>query len=267
MIVAALVALSARTAEWDRPPAVAAIAHALVAVAFLLPPWVSAEPVYAQTPVEGEVRQLVTFRFLPGRAGEGLEVLRERAVPFYERDEAMLSFRAFREIESSVPLDLIVVRGFRGMRGMDASGERLRELAAEKGTSMGAFYERMGAILAAHTDEFVEMLPDLGAGDPSASPRTALVWYRVAPGGRAAFERAVAELAAWETDRGLASSTGRFLLSGGWHYLRFLGFDALGDYQEYWSAVASAPAHDRVEELTVVRREVIVSSVPDLAIR
>ena len=241
--------------------------RALAALALAVPAACAPAHGAAQTPVEGEVRQLVTFRFLPGRSGEGLEILRERAVPFYDNDDAMLSFRAFREIESSVPLDLIVVRGFRGMRGMDTSGERLRELATEQGTSMGAFYERMGAILAGHTDEFVEMLPGFGTGDPSATPRTALVWYRVAPGSGEEFERALAGVVAWETDEGLPTSSGRFLLSDGWHYLRFLGFESLGDYQDYWAGVRTVAAHESVEQLTVLRREVIVSSVSDLAIR
>lgn len=44
-----------------------------------------------------------------------MTAFRDHAIPLYRRDEAMLSFRAFREIESPVALDLIVVSAFRGM--------------------------------------------------------------------------------------------------------------------------------------------------------
>jgi len=83
----------------------------------------------AQVPDESEVRQIVTFSFLPGKSAEALAVFRDRAIPFYRRDLAMRSFRGFREIESPIPLDLIIVRAFAGMTGMDASNAALPALA------------------------------------------------------------------------------------------------------------------------------------------
>lgn len=122
----------------------------------------------AQLPVESEVRQIVTFSFPPGKSGEALAVFRDVAIPLYERDDAMLSFRGFREVESPIALDLIVVSSFAGMSGMDESNSMLGTLAAEAGTSIGAIYGRIGALSSRHTDEFVEMLPALGNGDPNS---------------------------------------------------------------------------------------------------
>jgi len=222
----------------------------------------------AQIPAEAEVRQLVTFTFLPGKSTEALTVFRDRAKPFYELDLAMRSFRGFREIESPVPLDLIIVRAFAGMAGMDESNAALPALAEEVGTSMGAFYGAIGALTSGHTDQFIEMLPALGYGDPSSYRLTAFVWYRVVPGQSRDFERALEEtVVPWERAAGIPSATGRFLLSDGWQYLRFLAFDSLGEYHDYWSRVGAETDHARLERLTAERREAIVASLPELSIR
>jgi hypothetical protein len=221
----------------------------------------------AQVPVEGEVRQLVTFSFLPGKSAEATAVFRDQAVPLYRQDEAMLTFRAFREVESPVPLDLIVVSSFRGMSGMDASNVALRELATAAGTSIGAVYGQIGGLSSSHTDQFVEMIPSLGRGDPTASRLTALIWYRVLPGQRAAFETALGESVADGGGVAVSSATGRFLLSDGWDYLRFVGFDSLGQYQEYWDEVSGRPSQARIDTLVSAHRQVILAGVPSLAVR
>lgn len=221
----------------------------------------------AQIPVESEVRQIVTFTFLPGQTGAAIDGYRSQAIPLYERNEAMLSFRAFREVESPIPLDLIVVSAFRGMAGMDDSNSSLRELAAA-GTSIGAIYGQLGALSSGHTDQFVEMLPALGSGDPSSTRLTAFVWYQILPGQDEVFETVIrTAVAPWEDASEVPSATGRFLVSDGWHYLRFLGFNSLGEYQEYWSGLSMLSASSRLADLTVERREVIVSSVTEMAVR
>jgi len=113
-----------------------------------------------------------------------------------------------------------------------------------------------------------EMLPALGSGDPSSCSRTAFVWYRVLPGQHDAFEEALATtVVPWEEASGIPSATGRFLVSDGWHYLRFLGFGSLGDYQAYWSGVDNLSGQVSLTGLTAARRQVIVTSVPELAVR
>ena len=228
----------------------------------------SARAVTLQTPTESEVRQIVTFSFLPGSTSEAIRIYREEVVPLYENNDAMLSFRAFREIESPIPLDLIAISSFRGMSGMDVSNAALRDIASAAGKSLGAIYGQIGALSSGHTDQFIEMLPSLGLGDPSASRITALVWYQVLPGKTDAFEDALSTaLLSADGELSVPSATGRFLLSDGWHYLRFLGFGSLGQYQEYWSGATEHPAHQRIHALTVRRREVIVAAIPGLSVR
>lgn len=222
----------------------------------------------AQVPIEGEVRQLVTFRFLPGMAAEANALYRARAIPLYEQDEAMLSFRALREVESPVPLDLIVVSSFQGMAGMDESNAALRRLAEASGSSIGAIYGSIGQFSESHHDQFVEMLSPMVNGDPSTKRLVALVWYRVLPGEASSFERALeADIVPWERELGVPTSTGRFLLSDGWSYLRFLGFDSLADYQAYWTDLGAEEASQTVEGVTALRREAILAPVPELSVR
>ena len=66
----------------------------------------------------------------------------------------------------------------------------------------------------------------------------------------------------WERDPGIPSSTGGFLVSDGWDYLRFAGFDSLGDYHGYGSHVI-----DSVDDFTAARRMVILASVPEMVVR
>ena len=93
-----------------------------------------------------EVRQLVTFKFSPGKLRDAIALFRDEALPLYEETPPMLRFRGFREAESPEPLDLIVVSTFRGMAGMDASNRTLRERAEKANTSMGELYGRIGAL-------------------------------------------------------------------------------------------------------------------------
>ena len=222
----------------------------------------------AQVPIEGEVRQLVTFRFLPGMAAEANALYRARAIPLYEQDEAMLSFRALREVESPVPLDLIVVSSFQGMAGMDESNAALSRLAEASGSSIGAIYGNIGQFTESHHDQFVEMLAPMVNGDPSTKRLVALVWYRVLPGETSSFERSLEmDIVPWERRRSVPTSTGRFLVSDGWSYLRFLGFDSLADYQAYWTALGAEDVYQAVERATALRREVILAPVPELSVR
>jgi len=222
----------------------------------------------AQTPVDREVRQIVTFSFLPGQMSEALRIYRDEAIPIYRETEALISFRGFGERESPVPLDLMIVSAFNGMAGMDNAGTQQRKIAELRGTSIGAIYGRLGALTSGHTDQFIEMLPALGAGDASSRRLTAFVWYRLLPGRAGDFEYIIEhDLVPWEVDNVAGSATGRFLLSDGWDYLRMLAFDSLGDYQEYWSSAEADANHSLISRITVERREVLVSSMSDFSIR
>lgn len=221
-----------------------------------------------QIPVDSEIRQIVTFSFLPGRMSDALAAYRSEAIPLYEENAAMLSFRGFREVESPIPLSLMIVSAFDGMAGMDASNAALRDLAVTAGTTIGALYGAIGALSTQHTDQFVEMLPRLGNGDASSRRLTAFVWYRIESGEADAWEGSLArDVVPWEEREGVPSSTGRFLVSDGWHYLRMLGFDTLGEYQDYWAGAREVVGHRNMVRLTSERREVIVASMSDFAVR
>lgn len=231
--------------------------------------WTAATtPAAAQTPAAGEVRQLVTFTLLPGRYAEVIRLYTERAVPLYEANEHMASFRVFREAESPFPLDLMVVSGFQGMAGMDRSNRELRRLAAAAETSIGGLYGEISALSSGHTDEFVEMLPQLGSGDPTGSPLTAFIWVELLPGAEADYEALVRdELVPLEVSLGRSSATGRFLVSDGWHYLRAVGLGSLADYQSYRAALRDAGVQIQLSRLTDRRREALLVSVRELTIR
>ena len=251
--------------RWATRPLLLALA--ISAGAPLAPTTSGTTAVYAQVPFDGEVRQLVTFRFLPGRSGDAMQLYTEQAVPLYKAGNAMRSFRGLREVESPIPLDLIVVSSFAGMGGMDDSNEELRELAANAGTSIGTIYGAIGALSSSHDDQFVAMLPDLGAGDPTAARLIALVWYQTLAGEQEQFERSLKEVVEWEVENGVRTSTGRFLVSDGWTHLRFLGFESLADYQSYWDSVSGDGPHGYLDGLTAQRREVILAPVPELTVR
>jgi hypothetical protein len=220
----------------------------------------------AQTPPE--VLQLVTFTFLPGKGSEAIALFRDRALPLYEQNEAMLRFRGLREMESPEPYDLIVVSAFRGMEGMDASNRALRVAAERAGTSIGALYGAIGALSTRHTDQFVEMLTGLQHGDPIASRLVALVSYRLTPGAGPDFEDALrSRVIDWERANGVPANTGRFLISDGWQYLRLLGFDSLGDFQEYWTRVGPEAGYDAIDRITVSRKVIVAGEVRALAVR
>ena len=225
-------------------------------------------PATAQVPVESEVRQIVTFSFSPGTGAQAMSLYQNLAVPLFVQDQDMLSFRGFREVESSIPLDLMVVSAFRGMSGMDRSNAALRQMAANAGSSITDIYGEILKLSPGHTDQFVEMILPLGQGDPSSKRLTAFVWYQLEPGMGKAFEQALADtVVPWEAKHDIAGATGRFILSDGWHYLRFLAFDSLGDYQNYWSRLRVETDINRVDRLTVRRREVIVASIPEFSVR
>jgi hypothetical protein len=224
-------------------------------------------PAAAQVAGPDEVRQIVTFSFLPGRSADGVRVFRDEALPLYEANPAMRSFRGFREVESPVPLDLVVVSSFEGMAGMDASNEALGALAADRGTSIGAIYGEISSMASGHTDQFAVMIPGIGRGDPASTPLTAVIWYQIDPAFAADFETALIRLAAYEVADEIPSATGRMLLSDGWDFVRFLGFESLEAYERYWTTITAARDYGILAGATRRRREAILSRIPELDVR
>ncbi len=217
-----------------------------------------------------DVRQIVSFRFLPGRTAEAIQLFRDEAKPLYEANAPMLRFRAYREVESPEPLDLVVISSFRGMEGMDASNRALSEEAARRGTSVSEIYGRIAGGSSGHRDEFVEMDPRLSWGDVDGTSLVVLVRVRIAPGRRSDYDTLLRErVAPWERESRLlaGSESGRFLLSDGFDFFRILATSSLGDWQRYLEALRLAPFAGELDGWTVESRQVILAPVRELSVR
>ena len=218
-----------------------------------------------------EVRQLVTFKFSPGKARDAIALFRDEALPLYEETPPMLRFRGFREAESPEPLDLIVVSTFRGMAGMDASNRTLRERAEKANTSIGELYGRIGALTEHHRDEFIEVDPELSWGSTDTAPLVVLVSLRIAPGKSATFETLVRDrLVPWEKELGsgiTGSDGGPFLLSIGWDYIRIIGISTLGDWHRYVRERRSQTFWSELEGVVTQSKEIILAPLPELSVR
>jgi hypothetical protein len=226
----------------------------------------------ATTAPHSDVRQLVAFHFLPGRADSAFAIYERVLVPAYRDDSAMLRFRGYREAESPEPLDLLIVSHFDGMAGMDASNRALRKMSAG-GRPVFAWYGALSDIAQSHRDEFAEMLPELGdsaATGDSSGGLVVIERVRVLPTERSSYERLVrARARAVERARPLVrwSETGRFLVSDGWDYVRFVGIDSLADWQRYRAAMEETGAWGELDRLVVARKTMIVRLAPTLSVR
>jgi hypothetical protein len=212
-----------------------------------------------------EVRQIVTFLFQPGQGAEAQRIYAERLRPLYEGNPAMRRVRGYREIESPVPLDLIIVSSFAGMAGMEASNEHLRRAPAGERSAF-EWYGTLAGMTQHHHDQLVEMMPALSdSASPDAGQLTVFEYYRVAPGLHGRFELQLQDQRRRERrDRLYAwSETGRLLVSDGWDYLRIFGLASLADWERYRLATRQGPA----DALVAARRTIIVRGVPAIAVR
>lgn len=217
-----------------------------------------------------EVRQIVSFRFLPGKSADAIQIFRDEAHPLYVSNGSMLRFRAFREVESPEPLDLVVVSSFGGLQGMDRSNRALAEEAERRGMRVGDIYGRISASSYGHRDELVEMDSRLSWGDVDTAELVVLIRLRLAPGRRSAFETLLRErLVPWEKEHRLTtgSESGRFLLSDGFDSFRILGIENLAGWQRYVEAVRGAPFAPDIESWIAESRQVILAPVRELFVR
>ena len=213
-----------------------------------------------------EVRQLVTFKFLPGRSQEAITIFEEEALPVYRAHAPMLRFRAYREAESPEPVDLIVVSTYQGMAGMDAFHDAVRK----SGASLGGLYGRIGALTQEHRDEFVEMNASLAWGAVEKAPLHVLVSQRIAPGKSDAYDNLLLDsIVPWEKQAGviLGSESGHFLVSNGWHYFRLIGVASLGDWHLYLTEGRAQAWSRTITGIVAESKQTIVAPLPDLSVR
>jgi hypothetical protein len=217
----------------------------------------------------GDVRQIVTFLFQPGRTSDAVTIYERQLRPIYAAVPALRRFRAYREVESPEPLDLVVVSHYDGMAGMDAANDALRAPGPD-GASAFALYGTLSAMTQHHHDQFVEILPALSDTiDARETARlTVFEYVRVTPGAHARYESLVATaLRPLERSQrlSLASETGRMLVSDGWDYLRLHRMRSLGDWQRH--ALAMQSFDDRLGPLVAARKVIILREDPRLSVR
>lgn len=239
-------------------------------LAALLPVGLAAQP---PSSPGSDVRQIVTFRFMPGHRDSAVAIYTRELLPLYRATAAMRRLRGYREAESPEPLDLIVVSSFDGMAGMDDANAMLRTLSSG-GRSIFAWYGALADLSQQHHDQFVVMLPELGdveaAAADSSDELVVMEYLRLGPGNRRAYERTVgARVRAVERARGLVrwSETGRLLVSDGWDYVRLMGLASLAAWQAYGHAMDASGVTDDIDRLVLARKTIIVRQLPRLSVR
>lgn len=216
-----------------------------------------------------EVRQIVTFLFQPGRSAEALAIYERQLKPIYENLPDLRRFRAYREIESPEPLDLVVVSSYLGMAGMDAANDGLRRAPAS-GPGALELYGRLSGMTQHHHDQFIEMVPALSDSGVAPAPLTVFEYTRIAPGQRAAFEaqmRQVVRPFEQQHRSYLWSEYGRVLLSDGWDVVRIFGIRNLGDWHAYQRILRAMPQADLWDATIAARKTIILRQDSRLSVR
>jgi len=247
--------------------------RAAVLVCAVLAAGVADRHVAAQTPVESrEVRQLVTFRFLPGQTRAALDVYRTGILPIYRGVESMRTVRLLGEVESPEPLDLMVVTHFADMAGMDRANQAMRALPPDSPT-IGQLYQQVADLSLGHHDQFVEVIsPPAVAAGPDGLLEV-LEFVRVSAGAQFAFERQMLQIVhPWEEDQPVRTlvprtETARFLVADGWDYLRTYAVRDLASWQAYSTARARHPAVWAANRLVEQRKTMILRELPELRVR
>jgi len=219
-----------------------------------------------------EVRQLVTFRFLPGQTRAALDLYRASLVPIYRAVGEIRTVRMFGEVESPEPLDLMVVTHYADMAAMDRANRALRALPPD-GPSIGQLYRQVADLSLGHHDQFVEVIspPNFAPTPDGALEVLEFVRVRATAGGL--FERQMLEVVhPWEQEPPLRevvlrSETSRFLVADGWDYLRTYAVRDLAAWQAYATARARHPASSTAQSVIEQRKTMILREIPNLRVR
>lgn len=226
-------------------------------------------PVLTAQPATGEVRQIVTFLFQPGGLEQALPVYARALRPIYTDLAALRRLTGYREVESSEPLDLIIVSHYGSMAGMDSANAALRLPHASRPSAL-ALYGTLSRLTQHHHDQFVEMRPALSDTLPTNTLLTVFEYVRLVPGGHARYEASLRESLRPLERRAahtLGSETGRLLVSDGWDYLRLHAVRTLADWHNYQRAVWDAPAAARNAALVSARKVIIVRRDTTIGVR
>lgn len=230
-----------------------------------------ASPAQAPLAEAREVRQLVTFRHLPGQSAAARKLYREHLVPIYRDVEAMRMVRVLGEVESPEPLDLMVVTHYADLAAMDRATAQLRRPSPDH-PPVGELYQRLSDLSLGHHDQFVELIsPPAVAAVPDGALEV-LEFFRLDRSVAAAFERVVLDsVHPWEQqqevrDLVVRSETARFLIGDGWDYLRTYAVPSLGAWQRYVTLRARQGALSAIA-VTAGRKTMILREIAELRVR
>ena len=218
-----------------------------------------------------EVRQLVTFRHLPGQSPASLQLYREHLVPIYREVEAMRMVRVFREVESPEPLDLMVVTHYADLAAMDRANLQLRRPSPDH-PPVGELYQRLSDLSLGHHDQFVELISPPAVASVPDGTLEVLEFFRLDRSVATIFERIVLDTVhPWEQqqevrDLVFRSETARFLIADGWDYLRTYAVPILGAWQRYVTLRARQSALSAIA-VTTSRKTMILQEIADLRVR
>jgi hypothetical protein len=219
-----------------------------------------------------ELRQLVTFRFLPGQTGQAMDLYRAQVVPVYRQTDDIRTVRFLGEVESPEALDLMVITHYADMAAMDRAN---RALAArvDDPVPIGQLYRQLSDLSVGHHDQFVEVLTPPAIAPVPDRLLDVLEFIRVAPGMGAAFERmTLGAVHAWEQETSIRelvprTETARFLIADGWDYLRTYAVADLAAWQAYATARRRHPVTTSAARLVDARKTMILREMPDLRVR
>jgi hypothetical protein len=217
----------------------------------------------------GEVRQIVTFHFQPGRSAEAFAIYEKQLKPIYVEVAPLRRFRGYREAESPEPLDLVVISSYDGMAGMDAANEALRK-PNTTGQSALALYGVLSGMTQSHHDQFVEMLPALSDSVFDGADLTVFEYVRVVPGAQQRFPTLLFSfIRPFERARGLYawSESGRMLISDGWDFVRIYGIRSLGEWQRYRERMRNSPRGAELDAMISARKTIILRRDARLSVR
>jgi hypothetical protein len=234
---------------------------------------VDVAPAAARQPAESrEVRQLVTFRFLPGQAQAAREIYRRQLIPIYREVEPMRHVRVFSEVESPEPLDLMVVTHFADMAAMDRANQELERSVPDR-PPVAFLYSRLSNMSLGHHDQFVEVVSPPAFAPAPDGTLDVLEFLRLETGFAEGFEQQVlSTVHAWEQQDDvreivLRSETARFLVADGWDYLRTYAIRNLAAWQTYTAARARHPAVAAINRMVTARKTLILREIADLRVR
>ncbi|MEZ5294513.1 MAG: hypothetical protein R2745_25760 [Vicinamibacterales bacterium] len=219
-----------------------------------------------------ELRQLVTFRFLPGQTEPAVDLYRSQVVPIYRQADDIKTVRFLGEVESPEPLDLVVVTHYADMAAMDRANRALASRVDDP-VPIGRLYRQLSDLSFGHHDQFVEVLTPPALAAVPDRMLDVLEFIRVAPGMGATFERmTLGAVHAWEQETSIRelvprTETARFLIADGWDYLRTYAVADLAAWQAYTTARSRHPVTTSAARFVDARKTMVLREMPDLRVR